>query len=89
MREDLRRSDDRAMKQVDEIRTVYSRELELLTNIISTLIDKDKAATAAAAAQQHRLTPAQQVWQQIRKWMQEKKDGNFNWFDIGTRIDSL
>ncbi|PAV56357.1 hypothetical protein WR25_21331 isoform B [Diploscapter pachys] len=62
MREDLRRSDDRAMKQVDEIRTVYSRELELLTNIISTLIDKDKAATAAAAAQQHRLTPAQQAF---------------------------
>lgn len=86
MREDLRRSDDRAMKQVDEIRAVYSRELELLTNIISTLIDKDKTATVAAAAQQHRLTPAQQVWQQMDA---REKDGKFSRLEMETRIGSL
>ncbi|EYB94136.1 hypothetical protein Y032_0175g509 [Ancylostoma ceylanicum] len=62
LREDLRRTDDRAQKQVDDLRTTHANEVERLMDLIKTLLIKDTGAashTPPKPVEQPRMTPAQ------------------------------
>ncbi|RCN32647.1 RanBP1 domain protein [Ancylostoma caninum] len=62
LREDLRRTDDRAQKQVDDLRTTHANEVERLMDLIKTLLIKDSGAashTPPKPVEQPRMTPAQ------------------------------
>ncbi|VDM68657.1 unnamed protein product, partial [Strongylus vulgaris] len=62
LREDLRRTDDRAQKQVDDLRATHANEVERLMDLIKTLLVKDTSAAAHSpprVAEPPRVTPTQ------------------------------
>ncbi|CAI5445938.1 unnamed protein product [Caenorhabditis angaria] len=71
LREDLRRTDDRSQKQVDEINVAHNKEVERLLNIIQTLLSKEATSVAvpppaivAHPTQQQAMLAQQQFYQQ-------------------------